>query len=782
MLHVEEAHWCRHGHLGLTHQKMNLDCMLELAAASNRRLQLPNLVMPAVHTHCTTSILVPWKGLYNFSDQPVMREWDHVQDKNAKFITLDTPSALGRLLNATEPKVTLRLGTSYGKYCNPYHFCADNRALGASRRPPLRESNAVLHVADHITARLGGRGAYRALHFRQGDKLAERSETLRLMALSPKELALRMLVLDPPQRRPFSLPLYVATDALHAVRSGCMRACFDVRTWNDFKEVFLGSLALKAHPHWGCPGKHGVIVSNFGVVAVELLLLERARSVVYSDNSNLGREVALRRMATGDKDGAPPVKYLFSMSNQPLPQCFDRNDSACRRPAWSLMTRVAHVERSRMGRYGPVNPAPGAREAQRVNLESAARLRSALSMAHDTSCMLPRQSASPAAFTAAPVRELTALSGAARCLRPEQKLGTLRRGDGVLNGSASCARSRFAALSRCTALYEPAEEPPDAEDAVAGPGELLSTVLPVLRPYGCNGMPQWLPTAGASVDSARLSAGALVLVGDSNDRNLVAELCPRACAHFQGSGDTGSGLRSCACVHRGWRVEWVYFTRGLLAEEGGHLPPDDPGSFGGLRRVLKALVSSISTALPGRPIFIVAQSHFWDVNLWAQEYCAGIARHGKGHTPLMPPPTSFHVRWRHAVAALLATLRDVASSSPAVHVAWRSVPWLPLSAEAYRKCLESGEQCRFQFMPNLADVLRTMARNGKAAATAAGISFLDVARMGARAHSSARPMTRQGGCRETHHMTAAALRGFVRSLLHVADQCWDPAQRRWRGE
>ena len=270
--------WCEHGRLGLTHQKMNLDCMLELAAASNRTLRLPALRLPARHTGCADAMDGDWTALYDFADQPVA--WhaharpapSHGGPAARAHVALDGARALDELMRATAPTLTLRLG-SFGKFCNHYHFCAQfSRAL-LSRRPRLRESAVVLRVADRITAKLGGAGGYRALHFRQGDKLDERNPRLGLPRLSPKELALRMLLLDPPLR---GEPLYVATDAPATVRTACMRACFDVRTRLDF-QLHLRDVAPpeSRRRRAGCPSSG--VVNGFGVLAVEVLLMERAR-------------------------------------------------------------------------------------------------------------------------------------------------------------------------------------------------------------------------------------------------------------------------------------------------------------------------------------------------------------------------------------------------------------------------------------------------------------------------------------------------------------------------
>ena len=354
----------------------------------------------------------------------------------------------------------------------------------------------------------------------------------------------------------------------------------------------------------------------------------------------------------------------------------------------------------------------------------------------------------------------------------------LRRNSLLLGANRrACAASVAAKLSRCTALYAP----PHAS-AAGKSAEHESTEWELApRSGGCANAPRWLeaPRGASAVH------GAIILLGDSNDRNLVHELCPTACQHFVGSADTSSGLRRCACVAHGWRVEWVYFMRGMASEEGhpalaGRQPIGSSG-FARLRGSLRALVANLTAGhRPGLPVLIAAQSYFWDVDLWAQGECAALekAAHG-GFAPLLPPPRDFYANWRRHVAALLMALRGVAASSANVHVLWRSVPWLPLSANAYRECIGKGERCRFQFMPNLADVLDTLAQYGKAAAEEANVSFLDVARMGARAHTPMRPLTRSG-CRETHHMAPHALRGFFHSLIEIGSSCWDPTRRGWK--
>ena len=112
-----------------------------------------------------------------------------------------------------------------------------------------------------------------------------------------------------------------------------------MRTQEDFRAEFVAAL-----------GERALRCRSFALLAVEMLLLERARDVVYSDNSNIGRYVALRRTELNylGMPLHPPHdevrRMLFSLSVQQRSRYYARDVPA----HVHVLTRVAlleHIER-----------------------------------------------------------------------------------------------------------------------------------------------------------------------------------------------------------------------------------------------------------------------------------------------------------------------------------------------------------------------------------------------------------------------------------------------------
>ncbi len=75
LLAFENGRGCTGGNVGLTHHQMNVECALRLAAASNRRLVLPPVHEPRIHTGCgdipTVRHVTQWEHLIDTEGQPI---------------------------------------------------------------------------------------------------------------------------------------------------------------------------------------------------------------------------------------------------------------------------------------------------------------------------------------------------------------------------------------------------------------------------------------------------------------------------------------------------------------------------------------------------------------------------------------------------------------------------------------------------------------------------------------------------------------------------------------
>ena len=282
-----ESHvkWCEHGQLGLTHQMMNLQCGLQIAAATGRRLLLPPLLVASIHTGCSNGLSsAKWLSVVDVRNQPVALEQSrqptaHKPSQGASSrglaeASLDHPADVLNKSHGGAKLVTLRLGR-YGAVCNPYMFCTQRNGLLLPRSAELEFSAPVTRAADRITKLLGGFRRFRGLHLRQGDKVQRQSargaatrealiapeglnpgrggrgnggtlaNKLNVPVLSSFDLVVRLLAIHSP------LPagdethrvIYVAHNAREAlVRSPCMSACYDVRTQANFTSILIEEL------------------------------------------------------------------------------------------------------------------------------------------------------------------------------------------------------------------------------------------------------------------------------------------------------------------------------------------------------------------------------------------------------------------------------------------------------------------------------------------------------------------------------------------------------------
>ena len=168
-------------------------------------------------------------------------------------------------------------------------------------------------------------GYYDAVHLRQGDKVQEPMPGIAVPYLTPRDFTHRLLAMLPPptvkrarrglfqgserepcaghEGNPLPPPLYVATDELEMLRSPCVSACYTPSSWADFVPILRRFM----------PSPHALMneCTPYWILAVEQRVLEKARAVVLSDTSNIGRAVALRRAQMGlDSD----VRWLMSLS------------------------------------------------------------------------------------------------------------------------------------------------------------------------------------------------------------------------------------------------------------------------------------------------------------------------------------------------------------------------------------------------------------------------------------------------------------------------------------
>ena len=188
--------------LGLTHQRQNLECALQLAALTGRKLQVAPLHEHRRHTRCAASHATAWSSIVSLEGEPATTEAHAFSPHEVARHALDvTPEGLARVRNSPAPMVELTLG-HHATYCNYYQACI---ALPASADgfPPVPPSNSVRAAAAEIAARLGG-GAYDGVHIRQADKTQESMEEIRLPELTPRSLT-----------RPPSRPYFVR------LRSSC---------------------------------------------------------------------------------------------------------------------------------------------------------------------------------------------------------------------------------------------------------------------------------------------------------------------------------------------------------------------------------------------------------------------------------------------------------------------------------------------------------------------------------------------------------------------------------
>lgn len=271
-------------------------------------------------------------------------------------------------------------------------------------------------AVDAVTTALGG--AYDGAHVRQADKAEHQSnEKLLVPALSHRRLTQHLLALLPPQgaeggggaaagaqgqaggaqakgrgqaegeqeqaqAQAPPRPLYVATDAPSLVRGHCLPACFAAFTWRDFvptlrqhapaPEILIAEGEQAAAVAEGQEGGGGAAAAGAGdeyascspywVTAVDTMLLQRARRIVYSDTSNVGRTVAVARRR---ELGPEPLRFLMSLGVMPplppnvsaaqLEAAWFKGNATATRPAtppggagasaWASMA-TAHLRRS----------------------------------------------------------------------------------------------------------------------------------------------------------------------------------------------------------------------------------------------------------------------------------------------------------------------------------------------------------------------------------------------------------------------------------------------------
>ena len=272
---------------------------------------------------------------------------------------------------------------------------------------PLQPSASVRAAVDAVAEALGGE--YDAAHVRQSDKAQQQSnEKLLVPALSHRRLTQHLLALLPPLgaqakgqaqgqvqgRAPAPAqapaqaqggaearggeqaqagqesprPLYIATDAPSLVRGSCLPACFAAFTWRDFVPTLrphapAPELLVEEGEQGGQGGQGGKGTAEYSgcspywVTAVDTVLMERARRVVYSDTSNVGRTVAVARR----RDiGPEPMRFLMSLGVQPplppnvsaaqLEAAFFKGNASSARPAtppsaWASRA-AAHLRRT----------------------------------------------------------------------------------------------------------------------------------------------------------------------------------------------------------------------------------------------------------------------------------------------------------------------------------------------------------------------------------------------------------------------------------------------------
>lgn len=338
---IQNAPSCRELGLGYTHQRLNLECASYIAELTGRILVAPPLIEAAKHTRCPGDGLANWSTIVDVTGKPVWLGEPPVAylDEFVR-LPLDVSSrGLHSIRSAKQEMVELTLGPM-ADYCNFYQACgALPRELGSP--PALPPSESVYRAASEIVAPLGGFFAYDAVHVRQTDKVTEPNIDLRVPRLNSRSLAQRLMVLLPPfqgyapggvdptndaggqgvepdEAQAFGggaepgmsrRRIYVATDAPELVEAyACASSCYQVRSW---------STALDELRRWAPqPGliSGGGKCMPYWVTAVERLILERGRAMVYSDNSNFGRAVAVLRRHT---IGPEPLRFLMSLAVMP---------------------------------------------------------------------------------------------------------------------------------------------------------------------------------------------------------------------------------------------------------------------------------------------------------------------------------------------------------------------------------------------------------------------------------------------------------------------------------
>ena len=319
LLSIEPNANCEGGMmLGLTHQRQNLECALQLAALTGRKLQVAPLHEHRRHTRCAASHATAWSSIVSLEGEPATTEAHAFSPHEVARHALDvTPEGLARVRNSPAPMVELTLG-HHATYCNYYQACI---ALPASADgfPPVPPSNSVRAAAAEIAARLGG-GAYDGVHIRQADKTQESMEEIRLPELTPRSLTRRLKRLfnasasaPPPSSSSAAASsaaaaVYVATDAPALLKAPCVGACFRAHTWADFAAAAAARApdAVTRGEAQGC--------MPYWVTAVEQEVLLNARSVVLSETSNFARTVAVERRR---RRGPEALRLLMTAATYP---------------------------------------------------------------------------------------------------------------------------------------------------------------------------------------------------------------------------------------------------------------------------------------------------------------------------------------------------------------------------------------------------------------------------------------------------------------------------------
>lgn len=350
VLRILPAPSCFNLGLGLMHQQNNLECGLRLAAALGRRFEVWPLHEGSHHTKCKSEHYTAWEDIVDLhSHKHALPPAQHgvyarsywAPSKHQRAATLQplAPDLFVKRMpfNATLAGIEalkremtadvleLKLSEEEGTYCNHYMRCAmlSHEELPQVRLEPSKSVEAA--AAEMATELSKDAGYYDAVHLRQGDKVQEPMPGIAVPYLTPRDFTHRLLAMLPPptvkkarrglfqggerepcaghEGNPLPPPLYVATDELEMLRSPCVSACYTPSSWADFVPILRRFM----------PSPHALMneCTPYWILAVEQRVLEKARAVVLSDTSNIGRAVALRRAQMGlDSD----VRWLMSLS------------------------------------------------------------------------------------------------------------------------------------------------------------------------------------------------------------------------------------------------------------------------------------------------------------------------------------------------------------------------------------------------------------------------------------------------------------------------------------